>query len=363
MLKPFITHAAATMGWAMNEGVDPDASRTARMCFGEFVLDLTDRRLSRRGERIELGSRYFDALALLAGSEGALVTKERFMDEVWRGVPVTDEALTQCIRTLRRALGDEAGNPRYIETVPKHGYRFLQPVDPENRSTEAPKPGSQFATGGRIAGAATFGGGFAGAFGGLFYGVLATQSGGSAVLVMVALVAALGVLGGAGVGIGMGLAAAARGFTMPMLAIGGAAGGGLVGALGQALGRDGIAALTGAAVGPVTGIFEGAVLGGAAGFACALAGSAGSRRMAAALASALGALAGSLLVLAGGRLLGRSFAMLQERFPASQIDIDRVGLLFGESGYYMISQLGSAALEGAAFIACVALAVRKTLRR
>jgi hypothetical protein len=49
----------------------------------------------------------FDALALLARAPGALVTKDRFMDEVWRGVPVTDEALTQCIRTLRRTLGEQ----------------------------------------------------------------------------------------------------------------------------------------------------------------------------------------------------------------------------------------------------------------
>jgi len=50
------------------------------------------------------------------------------MDEVWRGIPVTDEALTQCIRTLRKQLGDDAARPRFIETVPKHGYRFIATV-------------------------------------------------------------------------------------------------------------------------------------------------------------------------------------------------------------------------------------------
>ena len=50
------------------------------------------------------------------------------MGEVWRGIPVTDEALTQCIRTLRKQLGDDAARPRFIETVPKNGYRFVAPV-------------------------------------------------------------------------------------------------------------------------------------------------------------------------------------------------------------------------------------------
>jgi DNA-binding winged helix-turn-helix (wHTH) protein len=99
--------------------------------FGEFSLDLGDRRLRRAGEPVELSSRYFDALALLLGEPGKLVSKARFMDEVWRGVPVTDEALTQCIRTLRRQLGDDAASPRFIETVPKHGYRFIAEVRAE----------------------------------------------------------------------------------------------------------------------------------------------------------------------------------------------------------------------------------------
>ena len=66
---------------------------------------------------------------MLVGEAGKLVTKDRFLDEVWRGVPVTDEALTQCIKTLRRQLGDDAASPRFIETVPKHGYRFIAPVE------------------------------------------------------------------------------------------------------------------------------------------------------------------------------------------------------------------------------------------
>ena len=100
--------------------------------FGPFLLDCRGRRLSANGASVDLNSRYLDALILLVGAEGDLVSKDRFMEEVWRGVPVTDEALTQCIRTLRRQLGDEAGRPRFIETVPKHGYRFIAPVVASN---------------------------------------------------------------------------------------------------------------------------------------------------------------------------------------------------------------------------------------
>src|SRR5688572_21220839 len=101
----------------------------SRFRFDRFTLDPGDRQLRRDDAPVELNARYLDALGLLVGEAGKLVSKDRFHDEVWRGVPVTDEALTQCIKTLRRHLGDDAGNPRFIETVPKHGYRFIAPVE------------------------------------------------------------------------------------------------------------------------------------------------------------------------------------------------------------------------------------------
>ena len=69
--------------------------------FESFTLDTADRRLLHGGTTVELNARYFDALALMVREAGSLVTKDRFMDEVWSGITVTDEALTQCIRTLR----------------------------------------------------------------------------------------------------------------------------------------------------------------------------------------------------------------------------------------------------------------------
>src|SRR3989337_2278878 len=97
--------------------------------FERFCLDPRDRQLRRDDVPVELTARDLDALVLLVREQGALVSKDRFLEEVWRGVPVTDEALTQCIKTLRRRLGDDAASPRFIETVPKHGYRFIAPVE------------------------------------------------------------------------------------------------------------------------------------------------------------------------------------------------------------------------------------------
>src|SRR5918997_970205 len=102
---------------------------TGSFRFHRFCLDLGNRQLTRDDVPVELNARYLDALALLVREDGRLVSKDRFLDEVWRGVPVTDEALTQCIKTLRSRLGDDAASPRFIETVPKHGYRFIAPVE------------------------------------------------------------------------------------------------------------------------------------------------------------------------------------------------------------------------------------------
>src|SRR4051812_19454813 len=142
--------------------------------FEQFVLDPDDRQLKRGGDPVELNGRYFDALTLLVREQGKLVSKDRFLDEVWRGVPVTDEALTQCVRTLRRQLGDDAGRPRFIETVPKHGYRFIAPVHSGDQNLQPVRPiaASEWQSTLVLAVAGTIGGGLAGFIGGLLYGFI-----------------------------------------------------------------------------------------------------------------------------------------------------------------------------------------------
>src|SRR5438132_4448246 len=104
--------------------------RTSISCyrFEDFRLDAGNRQLLRNGKPVALNSKYLDVLLLLVRHNGQLVEKQRIFDEVWDGVFVTDAALTQCIKDIRKQLGDDASSPRYIKTVPKHGYIFIGDV-------------------------------------------------------------------------------------------------------------------------------------------------------------------------------------------------------------------------------------------
>lgn len=341
--------------------------------FERFLLDPDERQLSRDGVPVELNARYLDALALLVREQGKLVSKERFLEEVWRGVPVTDEALTQCIKTLRRQLGDSATSPRFIETVPKHGYRFIAPaerVDDEpgpraaTPARSAPEPAApwswrQFLL---LGAAATTGGGVAGVLGGLFYGFAGAsqplQPGMGAVsvlLVVVCLTIVAAVTGSAGVGFGI-AAGFASGRPWQWTIVGGAAGGLVVGAFVKLLGLDAFNLLLGQSPGDITGASEGALLGGAVGFGVWLgsrgAGSLLPGRSIAAAALAGGA-AGILIALLGGRLMGGSLDLLARSFPNSRLRLDQIGGLFGESGFGPISQIVTGGLEGALFGGCI----------
>jgi hypothetical protein len=309
---------------------------------------------------VELNARYLDALILLVRERGKLVTKERFLDEVWRGVPVTDEALTQCIKTLRRQLGDDAASPRFIETAPKHGYRFIAPVDwveagqAQGRAVSAR---GDVWRGVLLTGAAgTIGGGVAGFLGGLAYAFLGVAQSGagaaSAVLVLVCITMLIGLLGGAGVGFGFGAAAFAPGRLGQWKVLGGAAGGLIVGAFVKLLGLDTFNLLLGQTPGEITGAGEGAMLGGAVGLAAWLASGASLRRSLA-IAGAAGGAAGVLIQVLGGRLMAGSLALLADQFPNSRLQLDQIGRLFGESAFGPVSQAVTGALEGALFAACV----------
>lgn len=332
------------------------------MHFGDFELDLADRQLRRNGTPVELGSRYFDALALLVANAGSLVSKTRFMDEVWRGIPVTDEALTQCIRTLRRALGDDAGSPRYIQTVPKHGYRFLAEVAVEDAPESAARKSS---IAGQVAGACTLSGVLAGILGGAFYGALAGTGGGATIVVLAALVGALGTLAGSAIGLGMAAAIAWRGRADPAVIAGGIVGGVVAGALGSTLGRDGIGLLTGEALGRVTGIYEGLVLGAAAGLAgwLVLRDQAQSVRRVAFAATALGLAAGLLIEIGGGRLLGGSLYALQQSLGDTQLRLESIGAAFGANTFGPTAHVATAVGEGAVFVLAIAMGLIILKRR
>ena len=345
--------------------------------FDDFTLDPAERQLRRGGVLVELNARYLDALLLLAREPGKLVSKDRFLDDVWRGVPVTEEALTQCIRTLRRQLGDSATHPRFIETVPKHGYRFIAPVasDDVGDATVAvvPQPlvDSSNAWSWReslfLAAAGTTGAGVAGVLGGLFYGFAGAtqplQPGMGAVsmlLVMVCLTIVAAIVGGAGVSLGIAVSALLPGRRWRWAIAGGAIGGLLVGAVVKLLGLDAFNLLLGRSPGDITGGPEGLLLGAAVGTGLWFGSRKGAspwRGRSVAASSVAGAIAGIVIPLMGGRLMGGSLDLLARSFPNSRLRLDQIGAVLGEPGFGLLSQAVTGALEGALFGGCIVAAM------
>ncbi|MCC7267695.1 MAG: transcriptional regulator [Caulobacteraceae bacterium] len=343
-----------------------------RFSFDRFVLDAADRRLTRDGAPVELNARYLDALALLVAEAGRLVSKDRFMAEVWRGVPVTDEALTQCIRTLRRQLGDEAARPRFIETAPKHGYRFIAPVSRvgEAEAVEARAPGAvSRALALRIGLAGAAGGAMAGVFGGTLYNVAGRSPAMGAIsvlLVLVCLTMAVGVAGGAGVGFGVAAGALASGRLGPWTIAGGALGGWLAGALGKLVALDAVALLFGRSPGEITGAMEGALLGAAVGVGVWLGGRGAGppSPLRAALAAGLASLAaGAAIPPLGGRLMAGSLDLLAQAFPDSRLRLGQMGGIFGEPDFGPTTRAVVTGLEALLFGACLAAAITWARRR
>jgi DNA-binding winged helix-turn-helix (wHTH) protein len=96
-----------------------------RYRFDEFLLLPRQRLLLRNGAPIPLIPKYFDLLHLLVTRRPDAVSKQAIFAEVWSDVVVSDGALSQAIRTLRRTLGDNSREPRFIRTVSRHGYQFV----------------------------------------------------------------------------------------------------------------------------------------------------------------------------------------------------------------------------------------------
>jgi DNA-binding winged helix-turn-helix (wHTH) protein/TolB-like protein len=101
--------------------------------FGPFTFDPDQRLLYRNGERVALMPKTADLLHALLERRGQVVSREELMKRVWPDTRVEEIGLARNISLLRKALDDEEGESRYIETIPKRGYRFLaeeQPADP-----------------------------------------------------------------------------------------------------------------------------------------------------------------------------------------------------------------------------------------
>jgi TolB-like protein/Tfp pilus assembly protein PilF len=105
--------------------------------FDDVVVEGGNFRIIKCDEVRTIEPRAFDLLLYLIEHRGRVVEKGELFDQVWKRSFVTDSALTQEIKQIRQAIGDDAGAPRYIETVPKRGYRFIAEVGETGRKTEA----------------------------------------------------------------------------------------------------------------------------------------------------------------------------------------------------------------------------------
>ncbi len=110
-----------------------------KLRFGVFEADPRSGELLKYGVRIPLQRRPFEALLFLLQHANAVVTREELQKHLWSSDVFVDfdHGLNTAIRKVRRALNDDAGEPRYIETVGRLGYRFLLPVEIQQTELEA----------------------------------------------------------------------------------------------------------------------------------------------------------------------------------------------------------------------------------
>lgn len=112
--------------------------------FGEFRLDCQQRTLWRAGSEVPLSPRLFETLLVLINQRGQIISHEELLQTVWHGTLVEPANLKVSISALRRALGESASTPKYIETIPRRGYRFVAPVTPilanGNQPLVSPEP-------------------------------------------------------------------------------------------------------------------------------------------------------------------------------------------------------------------------------
>jgi len=101
----------------------------SKCAFGRCSLDLAEHRLYRDGQPVPITPRVFELLRVLVENAGHLVDKERLLKDVWNDAVVEEANVNRAVSVLRKALG-ETETERYIETVPKRGYRFVAAVHP-----------------------------------------------------------------------------------------------------------------------------------------------------------------------------------------------------------------------------------------
>jgi DNA-binding winged helix-turn-helix (wHTH) protein len=116
-----------------------------RVSFGDCVLDLERRQLVRNDRDVHLTPKAFDLLALLVAERPRAIAKTKIHDRLWPGTFVTESNLTTLVTELRKAVGDNARSPRYVQTVHRFGYAFSgSATDLSERPPDSRRRGRHF---------------------------------------------------------------------------------------------------------------------------------------------------------------------------------------------------------------------------
>jgi DNA-binding winged helix-turn-helix (wHTH) protein len=117
-------------------GIQPATIR-----FGPFALDPTSRELRKRGYLVRLQPQQLAVLLLLTERAGQIVSREEIHQHIWGNDTFVDfeRGINFSINQIRAALGDDADKPRYIETIPRRGYRFICPIETTEETTDSGK--------------------------------------------------------------------------------------------------------------------------------------------------------------------------------------------------------------------------------
>jgi DNA-binding winged helix-turn-helix (wHTH) protein len=372
-----------------------------RYRFNEFTLSPQRRLLVREGQEVPLIPRYFDLLLLLIERRREAVHRREIFERVWADAIVSESALSQAVRTIRKALDDDPREPRFIRTVSRHGYRFVFPdvieedeeeggavrsaapsvatpafevlpsaaeTAAEASAAEAEASVRQTVTG-LVANRwprAAAGGAVAGIIGGAVGGLILAVAPGSFAPIALAPVLAVigggcGALGGGAVGAGLAFAeAVARSSRERVVALilCGAMGGGLIGAAVQWLTRWSLASLVGLHLN-VGGGLEGVLIGAGAGLGFAIATRrteerfaaprGGKRWLAASIIALSCGLAGLTLMLSGRPLAGGTIHIIADAADGSRASLAPLGRLIGEPDFGPVSSAIIAFGESAVF--------------
>src|SRR5207245_3477264 len=117
-------------------------SPSRRLSFGHYEVDLQSRELRKHGKKIRLQSQPFELLVMLLERRGELVTREEICQRLWSADTFVDfdRGLGVAVNKIREVLRDSAANPRYIETLPRKGFRFIAQVASVAESAESVAP-------------------------------------------------------------------------------------------------------------------------------------------------------------------------------------------------------------------------------